>query len=123
MLWSTTGRLDFDALQAGTAAPGRGAQELARTEPSHLILFDVLRIQDHDLTGSPMGQRCAQLEHLLTSAGPAVLVAGMQTNEIEVARTGFDQLAAAGMEGIVAHRGRTDFGRDHTRRQRNPGRI
>jgi ATP-dependent DNA ligase len=102
--WSTTGQLDFEALQRRNRSAGRGARNLARTEPCHLILFDLLRLQDHDLTRSPLTDRRAELEQLLDDTGAAVLVAGMQTDDLEVARVWFDQLAAVGVEGIVAKR-------------------
>src|SRR4051794_28372720 len=43
--WSADGRLDFEALQRRNRGAGRGARELARGEPCHLILFDLLRLR------------------------------------------------------------------------------
>jgi ATP-dependent DNA ligase len=106
--WSTDGRLDFEALQRRNRSAGRGVKDLARTEPCHLILFDLLR-HNEDLTLSPLTERRAQLEQLLSAAGGSVLVLGMQTDDLEVARVWFDQLAAVGVEGIVAKRAREPY--------------
>lgn len=107
--WSTHGRLDFEALQRRNRSAGRGARDLARTEPCHLILFDLLRLRDQDLTGAPLTDRRAQLDDLLGGTGAAAVVVGMQTDDLEIARASFDQLAAVGIEGIVAKRAREPY--------------
>jgi len=107
--WAADGRLDFEALQRRNRGAGRGARDLARTEPCHLILFDLLRHHNEDLTRSQLTERRAQLEQLLSNADASALVLGMQTDDPELARAWFDQLATVGVEGIVAKRAREPY--------------
>lgn len=103
--WAPDGRLDFEALQRRNRSAGRGARELARTEPCHLIIFDVLHTADGDLTGLPLVERRALLEQLLggLDAGDPVVL-GMQTDDADTAEVWLDGLAKVGVEGIVAKR-------------------
>ncbi|MDB5910573.1 MAG: ATP-dependent ligase [Massilia sp.] len=57
-------RLDFAALQRRATAGSRVAGELARTEPSHLVIFDVLETGDEDLRPLPLAERRQRLEQL-----------------------------------------------------------
>ncbi|HLT62700.1 MAG TPA: ATP-dependent DNA ligase, partial [Microlunatus sp.] len=105
--WGADGRLDFEALQRRNRSAGRGARELARTEPCHLIVFDVLATAEHgDTTGRPLTERRELLERLLADAEstePAVVL-GMQTDDVEVAEMWLEALGKVGVEGIVAKR-------------------
>lgn len=107
--WSADGRLDFEALQRRNRSAGRGAQELARTEPCHLILFDLVEAEGRDLSGLPLTDRRQQLENLIPVGGAAAVVVGLQTDDLETARGWFDQLVAVGVEGIVAKRARGTY--------------
>lgn len=107
--WSADGRLDFEALQRRNRSAGKGSRDLARTEPCHLIAFDMLRAGGRDLTRSPLTERRAELERLLSSERATALVVGMQTDDLELAHAWFEELAAVGVEGIVAKRGREPY--------------
>ncbi|MFC7625246.1 ATP-dependent DNA ligase [Microlunatus sp. GCM10028923] len=104
--WAVDGRLDFEALQRRNRSAGRGARELARTEPCHLIAFDLLRTPDGDVTGRPLAERRALLESmLLAEPDPSdQVVLGMQTDELDTAEVWLEALAKVGVEGIVAKR-------------------
>ncbi|WP_243719572.1 ATP-dependent DNA ligase [Actinomadura sp. KC06] len=100
--WGTGGRLDFGALQRRHVA-GRRRAELARTEPCHYVVFDVLESDGEDLRPRPLRDRRAVLETLLgdADAASARVVAVPQTSDAEEARVWFDALAAQGVEGLV----------------------
>ncbi|MFD0684968.1 ATP-dependent DNA ligase [Actinomadura fibrosa] len=99
--WGADGRLDFGALQRRHVA-GRRRLELARTEPCHYVVFDVLEADGADLRPRPLRERRAVLEGLLGDAGPSArVVASPQTADVEEARIWFDALARQGIEGLV----------------------
>lgn len=103
--WSSSGRLDFEALQRRNRAGVRGARQLGQTQPCHLVVFDVLQALGTDLTRMMLTQRRQVLEELLPEGEPGgLLVLGMQTDDAELARAWADQLGAIGVEGIVAKR-------------------
>lgn len=104
--WGTDGRLDFEALQRRNRGAGRSARDLARTEPCHLIVFDILHTAaEGNVTGRPLIERRQLVEQYLDGQDQAaVVVAGMQTDDLDTARMWLDALAAIGVEGIVAKR-------------------
>ncbi len=104
--WAADGRLDFEALQRRNRSAGRGARELARTEPCHLIIFDVLRTEEAgEVTGRPLSERRRLVEQLLADQdSAAVVVLGLQTDDFDTATVWLESLAAVGVEGIVAKR-------------------
>jgi ATP-dependent DNA ligase len=78
--WSQRGRLDFGALQRRLGA-GRRAGELARVQPCHYVVFDVLETADRgDVRGWPLWARRRVLAGLFAHV-PSVsrLTLGMQT--------------------------------------------
>ncbi|TDC11948.1 ATP-dependent DNA ligase [Actinomadura bangladeshensis] len=99
--WGPDGRLDFGALQRRHVA-GRRRTDLARSEPCHYVVFDVLETDGADLRPEPLRERRAVLEALLGDAPPdARVIATPQTPDVDEARLWFDALAGQGMEGLV----------------------
>lgn len=99
--WGPDGRLDFGALQRRHVA-GRRRNDLARTEPCHYVVFDVLEADGADLRPKPLRERRAVLEALLGGDDPgARVVVTPQTSDLEEALLWFDALAAQGIEGLV----------------------
>ncbi len=99
--WSTEGRLDFGALQRRLHA-GRAAARLARAEPCHYVVFDLLELGGDDLRARPLGARRAALEHLLAAVpATSALVLGLQTGDLARAREWFESLDAVGIEGLI----------------------
>ncbi|WP_243708799.1 ATP-dependent DNA ligase [Actinomadura sp. GC306] len=99
--WGADGTLDFGALQRRHVA-GRRRAELARTEPCHYVVFDVLESDGADLRPRPLRERRAVLEALLGAAPPhARVVVSPQTDDAEEAALWFDVFAAQGVEGLV----------------------
>ncbi|MGW5363006.1 ATP-dependent DNA ligase [Actinopolymorpha pittospori] len=97
----TGGKLDFSALQH-RYAHRRRAHDLARSEPAHLIVFDILELAGRDLRRQPLTTRRHALEALFLRAPPgAPLALSMQTNDLDVARRWFDEMSVVGVEGVV----------------------
>ncbi|GAB3422034.1 ATP-dependent DNA ligase [Flindersiella endophytica] len=95
-------RLDFECLQRRFRNRGR-ARQLAASEPAHFICFDVLETAGTDQRSRPLSDRRLVLEGLfrgIPSASPLQL--GMQTASYDTALAWNRDLAAVGVEGIVA---------------------
>ncbi|OLT19405.1 hypothetical protein BJF79_16770 [Actinomadura sp. CNU-125] len=98
--WGPDGRLDFGALQRRHVA-GRRRRDLARDEPCHYVVFDVLETGGDDLRPRPLRERRTILERLLADVpSGSRVVATPQTADVAEARLWFDALAARG-EGLV----------------------
>ncbi|MFC4909491.1 ATP-dependent DNA ligase [Actinomadura gamaensis] len=96
------GRLDFDALQRRNTGPRRNA-ELARREPCHLIVWDVLETGGTALLSRPLSERRLVLAEVLADAPPAGLVVLCpQIGDVGEARLWAEVLAPQGVEGMVA---------------------
>jgi ATP-dependent DNA ligase len=99
--WSTEGRLEFEALQRRNSA-GRRAAELARAEPCHYVVFDLLERDGEDIRQEPLSVRRAALEETFARVPDgSPLTLGLQTGDLELAQEWFDSLAAVGIEGLV----------------------
>ncbi|GAA5037874.1 ATP-dependent DNA ligase [Actinopolymorpha pittospori] len=95
------GKLDFHALQRRYACR-RYARALARSEPAHLIVFDVLELACRDLRQRPWTIRRHALEALFLRAPPgSPLTLSMQTADFYVANRWFDDLSEIGVEGLI----------------------
>lgn len=95
-------RLDFECLQRRYRNRGR-AKELAASEPAHFICFDVLEAAGTDQRDRPLADRRRVLEELFrrVPAG-SHLQLGLQTDRYDTALAWNRDLAAVGVEGIVA---------------------
>lgn len=93
-------RLDFSALQRRVASP-RTAARLARAQPAHLAVFDILAASGVDQRRRPWRERRTQLEQLAAAWRPP-LTLSPATDDVDVASAWFRDLAAAGIEGLVA---------------------
>lgn len=99
--WGAGGRLDFAALQRRMVAGSR-VSELARTQPCHLIVFDVMIVEGEDLARRPFAHRRRVLEDLFASVPPtSPLVATMHTDNVDEARIWVEALSTQGIEGLV----------------------
>lgn len=99
--WSEEGRLDFGALQRRNVA-GHRVRELARSEPCHFVVFDVLEIRATDLRGRPLSERRRVLEDLLAAVPvTSLIVASLHTADVDEARLWLEVLPAQGIEGVV----------------------
>ncbi|MEV4084767.1 ATP-dependent DNA ligase [Nonomuraea fuscirosea] len=109
--WSS-GRLDFGALHRRNIAGRRRAASMAQAEPCHFAVFDVLRLRGRDVTGLPLRERRALLEDLFATIPAAgVLALGMHTTDEAEARTWYETMHVAGVEGLVIKAARSTYDR------------
>jgi ATP-dependent DNA ligase len=95
------GGLDFDALQQRIHPAESRVRLLASTTPAAFVAFDLLALDDDDLTEEPFQRRRALLEAALAQAQPPVFLTPA-TADPELARRWFDQFEGAGLDGVVA---------------------
>jgi ATP-dependent DNA ligase len=111
------GRMDFGELQLRLHPAASRVNRLAAEIPATLVLFDLLRDGDEDLTGLPLGERRRRLaalagrigiERAATSLdavppGPALSLAPW-TADPTIAQTWFADDVGIGQDGIIAKR-------------------
>ncbi|PFG43299.1 ATP-dependent DNA ligase [Isoptericola jiangsuensis] len=95
-------RLDFDTLSQRIHPAESRVRMLSAEVPAGLVVFDVLALDDEDLTPRPLADRLAALDGLGLS-GPQVH-ATPRTTDAAVARRWFETFEGAGLDGVVAKR-------------------
>ncbi|MFC8597696.1 MULTISPECIES: ATP-dependent DNA ligase [unclassified Isoptericola] len=98
----TAAHLDFDALGQRIHPAESRVRLLATETPASLVVFDVLALDDEDLSGRPLRERLAVLDGLGLD-GPQVH-ATPRTQDAAVARDWFATFEGAGLDGVVAKR-------------------
>jgi ATP-dependent DNA ligase len=93
--------LDFEALQQRIHPAASRVNMLAEKTPARFIAFDLLAIDDTDLTELPLIERRAALEEALAEARPPIYVTPM-TRDIDIAREWFELFEGAGLDGLIA---------------------
>jgi ATP-dependent DNA ligase len=96
--------LDFEALLQRIHPADSRVQLLARQTPAVLVVFDLLALDDDDLTGRPFAERRALLETAVPGGGPGVYLTPA-TTDLVVAQRWFEVFEGAGLDGVVAKRG------------------
>ena len=94
------GRSDFGALQHRMSVAKRASAAAALERPAVLLVFDLLRLGDTDLTGAPFCERRDALEQLVAGLHPCLQLV-QQTADIAEAE---DWLNLLPIEGVVAKR-------------------
>ncbi|MFJ8444198.1 ATP-dependent DNA ligase [Kitasatospora griseola] len=95
------GRLHFEELLERIHPAASRVRTLAERTPASLVAFDLLALDDDDLTARPLVERRAELVQLLADAAPPVHLAPA-TTDLETARTWFSRFEGAGLDGVVA---------------------
>lgn len=95
------GRLDFEALQQRIHPADSRVRMLAEKTPAHFVAFDILALDDRDLTAEPFRERRRVLEQALARADSPIHLTPA-TRDPAVARRWFDEFEGAGLDGIVA---------------------
>ena len=95
------GRLDFWSLQQRLHPAASRVDLLAAQTPAAFVAFDLLALGDADLTRRPFAERRAALEVALAEAAPPIHLTPI-TLDPELARTWFERLEGAGLDGIIA---------------------
>ncbi|HEV3171706.1 MAG TPA: ATP-dependent DNA ligase [Actinocrinis sp.] len=96
------GRLDFDRLADRIHPADSRVQLLAKRTPASFIAFDLLALDDEDLTGRPFSERRAALAALFEGRTPEHVKVTRVTRDAALARTWFERFEGAGLDGVVA---------------------
>ncbi|MFE9246034.1 ATP-dependent DNA ligase [Nocardiopsis sp. NPDC006938] len=108
--WAPDGRLDFGALLRRNGASARQARAQGRTEPCHLVVFDLLAAGGRDLAHRALSHRRAELERLMGLVEqPSPLTLGWQTDNPDVASQWWEEMPAVGVEGVMVKDGRRSY--------------
>ncbi|MFF4344069.1 ATP-dependent DNA ligase [Kitasatospora sp. NPDC001540] len=95
------GRLHFEELLERIHPAASRVRTLAERTPATLVAFDLLALDDDDLTARPLVERRAELARLLAGAAPPVHLAPA-TTDLDTARDWFSRFEGAGLDGVVA---------------------
>ena len=108
---ATDGALDFDALLNRIHPADSRVTMLSESTPAQFVAFDVLAIDDEDLTARPFSERRALLEARV-GGGDNVHVTPA-TQDAALAQQWFVDFEGAGLDGVIAKplSGRYDFGK------------
>jgi ATP-dependent DNA ligase len=93
--------LDFEALLQRIHPAESRVRLLAEQTPAMFVAFDLLALDDEDLTGLPFRERRARLEAAVRGGGPGVYVT-RATEDLDEARRWFEVFEGAGLDGVVA---------------------
>ena len=94
--------LDFDALQQRIHPAESRVRMLAEATPAQFVAFDLLALDDTDLTTTPFGERRALLEqHLAPNASVHLTSA---TTDPSIAERWFTRFEGAGLDGVMVKR-------------------
>ena len=93
--------LDFEALLQRIHPADSRVRLLAEQTPAVFVAFDLLALDDEDLTTLPFRERRARLEAAVTGGGPGVYVT-RATTDLAEARRWFEVFEGAGLDGVVA---------------------
>jgi len=96
-------RLDWESLSQRIHPADSRVRRLAGETPAELICFDLLALDDDDLTGMPFAARRERLESVLADLprdAPVHLT--RTTTDAATARDWFERFEGAGLDGVVA---------------------
>ncbi|MEV0075152.1 ATP-dependent DNA ligase [Nocardia neocaledoniensis] len=93
--------LDFDTLQQRLHPAASRVNKLAAETPASFVAFDLLAVDDRDLTTEPFTARRAELEKLLDAAPGRIHLTPI-THDPDVAQDWFTRFEGAGFDGVMA---------------------
>ncbi len=93
--------LDFDALQLRLHPAASRVRKLAEETPASFVAFDLLALDDRELTGEPFAERRRLLGSVLSGAFGRVHLTPM-TSDPDVAQDWFTRFEGAGFDGVMA---------------------
>ncbi|MHA7143436.1 ATP-dependent DNA ligase [Arthrobacter sp. TmT3-37] len=94
-------RLDWEALSQRIHPAESRVRLLAHETPSSFVAFDLLAIDDQDLTAVPFGERRKALEGVGESFSAPVHLSQV-TRDVDLARRWLVEFEGAGLDGVVA---------------------
>jgi ATP-dependent DNA ligase len=98
---SSNGVLDFELLSQRVHPAASRIQRLSQEIPASFVAFDILALDDRDLTGDVFSERRQTLESAIDRTSKSVFVTPM-TRDPDVAEHWFNAFEAAGLDGVVA---------------------
>jgi ATP-dependent DNA ligase len=93
--------LDFDTLQNRLHPAASRVNKLAAETPASFVAFDLLALDDRDLTGEPFRERRQLLEGILDDSLARVHLTPL-TEDPDVAEDWFTRFEGAGFDGVMA---------------------
>jgi ATP-dependent DNA ligase len=93
--------LDFETLQLRIHPAASRVKLLSQQTPASIVFFDLLCVDDRDLTGLQFEDRRGELEALLSAARPPVHITPA-THEPDIASDWFRRFEGAGLDGVIA---------------------
>jgi ATP-dependent DNA ligase len=98
---ATESGLDFETLQLRIHPAASRVKLLAQQTPASIVFFDLLCVEDRDLSGVPFEIRRAEMEALLSGARPPLHITPA-THDPSVASDWFRRFEGAGLDGVIA---------------------
>ncbi len=95
------GRLEFEALTLRIHPAASRVKMLAAQSPASIVFFDLLQLDDRDLTGEPFAVRRDELERALGDL-QAPLHLTPTTRDRATAQDWFTRFEGAGLDGVIA---------------------
>lgn len=92
--------LDFEALLQRIHPAESRVRKLAAETPGSFVAFDLLALDDEDLTDRPFSERRALLEQALAPTAPPIHLTPL-TSDVEKAREWFTVFEGAGLDGLI----------------------
>lgn len=111
MVDQETGLLDFEMLGQRVHPADSRVQMLAEKTPASLVVFDILAVNGKSVMKEPFSVRRKLLEKTLAKVKAPIAITPI-TQNVKVAQRWFDELEAAGTDGIVAKRNSTPYMQD-----------
>lgn len=93
--------LDFDTLQNRLHPAASRVRKLAAETPASYVAFDLLALDDRDLTGEPFAERRRLLAGVLSGSLGRVHLTPI-TDDPDVAQDWFTRFEGAGFDGVMA---------------------
>lgn len=94
------GRLDWDRLSDRIHPADSRIRLLSGRTPASFVAFDVLAVDDEDLTSRPFAERRAVLTGMLGKHAHVHVTRA--TDDPQLARTWFERFEGAGLDGVIA---------------------
>ncbi|WP_197285037.1 ATP-dependent DNA ligase [Sciscionella sediminilitoris] len=103
--------LDFDTLQNRLHPAASRVRTLAERTPASFVAFDLLALDDRDLTAAPFTERRRLLESVLEHAPDGIHLTPV-TEDPEIARDWFARFEGAGFDGVMVKDGAAPYEQD-----------
>ncbi len=97
----TEGGLDFEKLQLRLHPAASRVNKLATETPTSFVVFDLLALDDRDLTPEPFGERRKLLESVVDTKFARVHLTPL-SEDADLAQDWFTRFEGAGFDGVMA---------------------